>query len=234
MIIKGFQKLTLLDFPGRVAATVFTPGCDFRCPFCHNASLVLDRDDVPEDPEKILEFLKGRFGRLTGVAITGGEPLMQPDIADFMKALKDIGFAVKLDTNGSFPAKLRSLIDQGLVDYVAMDIKNCREKYAATCGLPEGASDGLLANIDESISILRVKKIDYEFRTTVVKELHSPQDLVSMARWMAGDDKFFLQCFKDSGDIIGEGYSPCGREEMERFLAIVRRTIPGAEIRGMD
>ena len=233
MIIKGFQKLTLLDFPGRVAATVFTPGCDFRCPFCHNASLVLDRNDVPEDPEKVLEFLKGRFGRLTGVAITGGEPLMQPDIADFMQALKDIGYAVKLDTNGSFPAKLRSLIDQGLVDYVAMDIKNCREKYAATCGLPEGASGGLLANIDESISILREKKIDYEFRTTVVKELHSPQDLVSMARWMAGDDKFFLQCFKDSGDILRPGLSAWSDAEMARFCDDLKAFLPLVQLRGI-
>lgn len=233
MIIKGFQKLTLLDYPGRVAATVFTPGCDFRCPFCHNASLVLDRNDEVHDPAEVLEFLKGRFGRLTGVAVTGGEPLMQQGLEDFMKALKDMGYAVKLDTNGSFPGRLRSILDAGLADYVAMDIKNCKAGYARTCGLPESSSQGLLANIEESISILRQSGVDYEFRTTVVRELHSPQDIEEMGRWMAGGEKFFLQCFKDSGDLIVPGLTGWSKEEMGRLLSIFKAFVPNAELRGL-
>ncbi|MBR0139040.1 MAG: anaerobic ribonucleoside-triphosphate reductase activating protein [Firmicutes bacterium] len=232
MIIKGFQKLTLLDFPGRVAATVFTPGCDFRCPFCHNASLVLDLDEAL-DQDEILAFLKGRLGRLTGVAITGGEPLMQPDIADFMKSLKDMGYAVKLDTNGSFPQKLRAVLDEDLADYVAMDIKNCRGRYAETCGLPESASEGLLSNIDESIAILRSSGIDYEFRTTVVKELHRIEDIEAMGRWMAGNDAFYLQCFKDSGDILKPGLSAHSEEEMRALCDVFKAFVPKASLRGL-
>ncbi len=232
MIIKGFQKLTLLDFPGRVAATVFTPGCDFRCPFCHNASLVLDRDEAL-DQDEILAFLKGRLGRLTGVAITGGEPLMQADITDFMRTLKDMGYAVKLDTNGSFPQKLQAILDEGLADYVAMDIKNCRERYAETCGLPGASSEGLLSNIDESIAILRGGKADYEFRTTVVKELHRREDIEAMGRWMAGDDKFFLQCFKDSGDILKPGLSAYSDDEMKALCDVFKAYVPKASLRGL-
>ena len=233
MIIKGFQKLTLLDYPGRVAATVFTPGCDFRCPFCHNASLVLGKDDVPEDEDVILGFLKERFGRLTGVAITGGEPLMQPDLPDFIRKIRALGYSVKLDTNGSFPEKLRLLLDEGLVDYVAMDIKNCRERYAETCGLPASVSGGLLANIDESIGILRTSGTGYEFRTTVVKELHTAGDIVSMARWMAGNDKFFLQCFKDSGDILKPGLSAYSPDEMKALCLAASEYLPLVELRGI-
>jgi pyruvate formate lyase activating enzyme len=233
MIIKGLQKLTLLDFPGRVAATVFTPGCDLRCPFCPNASLVLDKDEEPLDCDEVLGFLAGRLGRLTGVAITGGEPLMQQGIEDFMKRLKDMGYAVKLDTNGSFPGKLRKILEAGLADYVAMDIKNCRERYAETCGLPASASEGLLANIDESIALLRSGGVPYEFRTTVVKELHRREDIEAMGRWMAGADPFFLQCFKDSGDIIKPGLSAYSGEEMRALCDVFKAFAPAAELRGV-
>ncbi len=233
MIIKGLQKMTLLDFPGRVAATVFTPGCDFRCPFCHNASLVMDEGDDIIEPREVLELLKKRRGMITGLSVTGGEPLLQPDLADFLAEVKALGAAVKLDHNGSFPGKLEELIKAGLVDYVAMDIKNCRERYAETCGLPESASEGVLANIDRSIGILRNSGVEHEFRTTVVRELHSAEDIAAMGEWMKGDDAFFLQGFVDSGDIIRPGLSAYSRDEMQALLDILRRYLPKAELRGV-
>ncbi len=233
MKIEGMQKLTLLDFPGRVAATVFTPGCDFRCPFCHNASLVMDEGDDIIEPREVLELLKKRRGMITGLAVTGGEPLLQPDLADFLAEVKALGAAVKLDHNGSFPGKLEELIKAGLVDYVAMDIKNCRERYAETCGLPESASEGVLANIDRSIGILRNSGVEHEFRTTVVRELHSAEDIAAMGEWMKGDDAFFLQGFVDSGDIIRPGLSAYSRDEMQALLDILRRYLPKAELRGV-
>jgi len=234
MLIKGFQKLTLLDFPKRVAATVFTPQCDFRCPFCHNASLVLNRIEETENEEKILDFLKMRYGRLTGVAITGGEPLMQPDIEGFIKKLKNIGYAVKLDTNGSFPKALKHLLDLKLVDYVAMDIKNCKEKYAKTCGLSLDVQKGLLENIQESIDILHSSSCEFEFRTTLVKELHSIEDIKAIGQWLKGNDNFFLQGFKDSGDLISTGLSAFSKEEMQNFLEVLKLYLPKALLRGVD
>jgi len=233
MIIKGLQKLTLLDYPGRVAATVFTPGCDFRCPFCHNASLVLDEEDQLISEEEVLDLLRKRRGVITGLAITGGEPLLQTDIADFMARVKELGVKIKLDHNGSFPGRLKKLMDAGLLDYVAVDIKNCREKYAMTCGLPESAAEGLLENIQETIDLLKSGSVDFEFRTTVVKELHTAEDIESMGRWMAGDHRFFLQGFVDSGDILRPGLSACSAEEMTAFLDILRRFVPNAQLRGV-
>lgn len=233
MIIKGFQKLTLLDYPGKAAATIFTPGCDMRCPFCHNASLVLNEGDQLVDPEEVLAFLRKRKGILAGLAITGGEPLMQPDIMEFMKQVKDLGMEVKLDTNGSFPSRLEDILKAGLADYVAMDIKNCRAKYAVTSGLPESANDGLLSNIDRSIALLRTLAPEHEFRTTVVKELHTAEDFEAIGQWLQGDDQYFLQGFVDSGDILQPGLSACSREEMQAFCSIVSRYLPKAELRGI-
>ncbi len=233
MIIKGFQKLTLLDYPGKAAATIFTPGCDMRCPFCHNASLVLNEGDQLVDPEEVLAFLRKRKGILAGLAITGGEPLMQPDIMEFMKQVKDLGMEVKLDTNGSFPSRLEDILKAGLADYVAMDIKNCRAKYAVTSGLPESANDGLLSNIDRSIALLRTLAPEHEFRTTVVKELHTAEDFEAIGQWLQGDDQYFLQGFVDSGDILQPGLSDCSREEMQAFCSIVSRYLPKAELRGI-
>ncbi len=233
MIIKGFQTLTLLDYPGHIAATVFTPGCDFRCPFCHNASLVLDKYDTLYTEQLVYDLLEKRKGKLDGIAITGGEPLMQPDIADFMAQIHARGARVKLDTNGSFPGKLKQLLDAGLVDYIAMDIKNSREKYAQTCGLPESAAQGLLTNIQSSIDLIRASGVEHEFRTTVVRELHSADDIEAMARWMQGDDSFFFQCFTDSGDILQPGLSALSREEMQAMADIARPWLPGIQLRGL-
>ena len=229
MIIKGLQKTTLLDFPGKVACTVFTAGCNFRCPFCHNASLVISpdlSDTISED--ELLAFLKKRRGILDGVCITGGEPLLQRDIEELIKKIRDLSLAVKLDTNGAYPERLRSIIDQRLVDYVAMDIKNSKEKYALTAG-----ADIDIEKISESVDILMSSGIEYEFRTTVVKELHSPEDIRGIGEWIAGADKYFLQSFTDSGELIADGYSAHTPQDMASLLEIAKQYVPSAALRGI-
>ena len=229
MILKGLQKTTLLDFPEKVACTVFTGGCNMRCPFCHNASLVISPSETSDISEKeFFEFLSKRKNILDGVCITGGEPLLQRDIEDFMKKIRDMGFALKLDTNGSYPDRLRSIIDKGLVDCVAMDIKNSKEKYPLTAGV-----DIDISKISESISLLLEDKIPFEFRTTVVKELHTPEDIVSISEWISGAKAYFLQSFTDSGDIIASGLSAYSPEEMKSILTLVQKNIPSAKLRGI-
>ena len=214
MIIKGLQKTTLLDFPGKVACTVFTGGCNFRCPFCHNASLVLRSGDVDEISEdEFFSYISKRKGILDGVCITGGEPLMSKGIEDFIRKIKNMGLAVKLDTNGTFPEKLEALLDEGLLDYVAMDIKNSKEKYAVTAGVAEYPEA-----IEKSIELIMTKAPDYEFRTTVVRELHEPQDIVNIAKWLIGTKHYFLQIYTDSGDILGDGFSAYSEPKMLEIL----------------
>ena len=230
MIIKGLQKLTLLDFPGHVACTIFTSGCNYRCPFCHNASLALSREvgaDYSED--EILSFLSKRVGMLDGVAITGGEPLIWPDITDLLKKIKDLGFKIKLDTNGTFPERLREIIDRGLVDYVAIDIKNSPERYAETVG----KDDSLLDKVRESVNILMDGEVDYEFRTTVVDELHTADDIRKIGEFIKGAKRWYLQNFVDSGDIISSGMHAAPEEKMREFLEISRDFVPSAELRGI-
>ena len=231
MIIKGLQKLTLLDFPGRIACTVFTYGCNFRCPFCHNASLVIsDRyADGEYTEEEIFDFLEKRRGRLQGVCVSGGEPTLMPDLSDFIRRIKSMGYAVKLDTNGYRPEVLKALIDEGLIDYVAMDIKSSREGYGKAIGL----ADADVSRVERSLNILKEGSVPYELRTTVVKELHTPSELEDIGRWLAGEEKYFLQSFIDSGDVIGEGYSAYSPEQMRELLAIVRQWVPSAELRGI-
>ena len=200
MIIKGLQKITLLDFPGKVACTVFTAGCNFRCPFCHNASLVTHTETAKTIPEEeIFAYLSHRRGILDGVGITGGEPLLQKDIAEFCRKIHDLGLLVKLDTNGSFPERLRDLIDQGLIDYVAMDIKNCKEAYAETCGLRDMSAE--LPKIEESIRLLMQSGIPYEFRTTVCKNLLELKDFEEIGQMLIGAKKYYLQKFVSSKHI---------------------------------
>lgn len=228
MKIGGLQKLTLLDYPGLVACTIFTVGCNFRCPFCHNASLVTGKPYETIDENYVLEFLKTRKGKLDGVCITGGEPLLQKDIEEFIAEIKNLGFLVKLDTNGSFPQRLQSILDKGLVDYVAMDIKNSPEKYADTCGIPWLE----IENIKKSVDILRQSGVEHEFRTTVVKELHLPQDIEALSCAFAGSENYYLQNFRDSGDIIESGCSPMSHEEMKRLAAAAKSGFPNSSIRG--
>ena len=231
IVITGLQKLTLLDFPGKVACTLFTKGCNMRCPFCHNASLVVRADEQqPYNNEELLAFLQNRFGLLDGVAITGGEPTLWPGLYDFIAEVKKIGYEVKLDTNGTHPEVIKKLVADKMVDYVAMDIKNCREKYGSTIGFDENYD---LSPIDESIAFLMEGKIDFEFRTTVTKQYHTAEDIIKIGEWIRGNEKYFLPQFKDSGDIIGEGLSEYTKEEMEALLDVIRQFEPNAQVRGV-
>ena len=232
MKIGGLQKLTLLDYPEHVACTVFTWGCNFRCPYCHNSSLVLsDRMSGEEliDEEELFRFLKKRQGLLDGVAITGGEPLVQPDIKEFIKKVRDLGYLVKLDTNGSFPDRLRELLDEHLVDYAAMDIKYDIDGYSKVCGLLNPPVDKL----KESVAILKSSGIPYEFRTTVMDEVHNEEVMAKIADLIEGTDRYFLQKFEDSGELIEEGkYHTPSEEKMKSLLRVVRKKVPSAKIRG--
>ena len=222
--------MTLLDFPGKVACTVFTGGCNFRCPFCHNALLVTKLPEKPDYTEdEILSFLEKRVGLLDGVAITGGEPLLNPDIGDFIRKIRDMGYAVKLDTNGSFPERLKAIVSEGLVDYVAMDIKNRREKYAETIGLKNLD----LSKIEESVEFLKSGAVDYEFRTTVVKQFHTVEDIRAAAEWISGVKRYFLQNFVDSGELICEEVCGVDKETMLKMKSAAADFVPQTEIRGI-
>ena len=231
MRIMGLQKMTLLDFPGRVACTIFTGGCNFRCPFCHNASLVLG-GDVPGsmEPEELLGFLKKRRGLLDGVAVTGGEPTLHPDLPALIRSIRELGFAVKLDTNGTNPAMLRGLIEDGLVDYVAMDIKSSPERYAAVAGLHSLDLDPVI----ESRDLLLSGRVEYEFRTTVVRELHREEDFDALGAFIRGAAAWYLQCFNGDGDILNGEFSAWDKETLLRMLERVRPYVRRAELRGVD
>jgi len=231
MIIHGLQKLTLLDYPGHTACTVFTGGCNFRCPYCHNAALVLDPQSQPVMPEEtFFSFLKKRKGLLDGVAITGGEPTLLRDLPDFIRKIRELGFKVKLDTNGTNPAMLAALLEEKLVDYVAMDIKTSPERYAAVTGVPGCSTKA----VEQSVKLLMDGDTDFEFRTTVVRELHRPEDFEAIGRWLAGAPRYFLQAFKDSGGLLQEGLSGYSRAQLEAMADLVRPHVPAVQIRGMD
>jgi pyruvate formate lyase activating enzyme len=230
MKIHGLQKMTLLDYPGKVACTVFLGGCDFRCPFCHNFELVDgSAPPVMEDAE-FFSFLEKRHGLLDGVAVTGGEPCLRPELPAFLGRIREMGYAVKLDTNGTSPERLRSLVLGGLVQYVAMDIKNSPGKYALTAGVPDAG----LERINRSIAFLRQGHVDYEFRTTVVDELHDAADFEAIAKWIEGAPRYFLQPFTDRDSVPTEGFHAPSPERMRAYLRILQTALPGAEIRGMD
>jgi len=231
MLVNGLQKLTLLDYPGRTACTIFTGACNWRCPFCHNASLALHPGEQPViDENELFSFLQKRRGLLEGVTVTGGEPTLQRDLPEFLSKLKALGYCVKLDTNGSNPVMLESVLQQGLLDYVAMDIKTSRENYPLVTGMP----DCNVEAVAQSASLLMNGNIAFEFRTTVVRELHSPSDFESIGVWLEGPEPYFLQTFKDSGDLIRPGLTACSKAEMERLLQILQKRIPKAALRGVD
>ena len=228
MQIHGLQKLTLVDYPGRVAAILFTGACNFRCPFCQNSSLVLHPGTEPViSDDEIFQYLRKRRKMLDGVVVTGGEPTVQPDLLDYLGRLKGEGYAVKLDTNGYRPDVMAEAVERGLVDYIAMDVKNSLGRYGATAGVP----DLDVSRIEQSISYLLEGHVPYEFRTTVGHELHSDDDFVDIGRMCAGASAFFLQTFSDSGDIIGENLTPPSPEDMERYIRILRKTIGNVSLR---
>lgn len=228
MNIQGIMKLSLLDYPGKTACTLFTGGCNLRCPFCHNAVLVKTPAAVPDMTNEALELLAKRRTLLDGVCITGGEPLIQPGLEELMKAIRDMGFSIKLDTNGSFPKKLSHILDAGLCDYVAMDIKNSPEHYSLATG----------TQIDfdvfaESIELIRESGIPHEFRTTAVRGIHTVHDFEQIGR-LIGDEAYFIQAFVDSGELLSDGCSAFSSDEMHEILRAVLPYTPRAALRGID
>ncbi len=232
MVFAGMQKLSLLDYPGVVACTLFTLGCNFRCPWCHNAGLVLP-DQFPEgtlDADEVLSFLKKRQGVLDGVAVTGGEPLLHEELPDFLAEVRALGYRVKLDTNGSFPDRLIKVVESGLADMVAMDIKNGPSHYGRTIGL-KGA---VPAAVEKSKDYLLSGPVEYEFRTTVVRGFHTEESLLEAADWIQGARVWYLQQFQDSGALIqGEGLSAFSNEEMQHLLTILQKKLPAVKLRGI-
>lgn len=229
MNIQGLQKLTLLDFPGKTACTVFLGGCDFRCPFCHNSELIDGTAPTELTDAELLAFLEKRHGLLDGVAFTGGEPTLRKDLPDLLVKIRAMGFAAKLDTNGNHPDALKAILDAGLVDYVAMDIKNSPEKYAATVGLPQFDT----TNITRSMEMLKSSGIDYELRTTVVKEFHDADSFREIGPWIAGAKRYFLQCFTDRDSVVQSGLHAPSKEELERYAALVKPFVAEVSLRGI-
>lgn len=228
MVIAGLQKTTLLDYPGKVACTIFLAGCNFSCPYCQNWEIVTGAgEDFSE--QEILSFLSKRKGVLDGVCVTGGEPLINPDIETFISKIKDLGYSVKLDTNGSFPDKLISLSEKKLIDTVAMDIKNSLSRYEETVGRNVDK-----AKIDESVKYLLSDRVDYEMRTTVVKEFHDENSMLELGQWIKGAKRYFLQNFKDSDAVRYKDLTPFTDAELKTLTDILRPFVPSVKIRGED
>ncbi|MDR0949928.1 MAG: anaerobic ribonucleoside-triphosphate reductase activating protein [Lachnospiraceae bacterium] len=229
MKVCGLNKTTLLDYPEHIAATVFTPGCNFRCSFCHNSKLIDPQENTSEISQAELGiFFRKRQGILEGVCITGGEPTLQGELEPFCRELKALGYLVKLDTNGSKPDVLHSLLQKRLVDYVSMDIKTTPEHYAIICGL--SALD--LNLINQSIRVLKESDIEYEFRTTVVKELHKESDIWKIGEWIMGAKRYFLQHFRENPNVLIQGYHSCSPKQMESYREIMQRFVKYVKIRG--
>lgn len=231
MQIHGLNKTTLLDYPKHLSALIFLGGCNMRCPFCQNASLVTDPSSQPIIPEEeLFSYLSKRKNILEGVCISGGEPTIYPDLPDLIRKIKALGYKVKLDTNGTNPNILKELVENHLIDYIAMDIKNSKKKYAMT----SGASERLLPQVTESVAYLKSTHLEYEFRTTIVKELHTSEDIQSIGQWLQGSKAYYLQSYRDSEDILCPGYSAPPKEVMEAYLSILTPYIEHVQLRGMD
>ena len=227
-MIGGLQKVTLLDFPGKVACTGFLTGCNLRCPYCHNPDLVLTKDNGKYISEKeFFEFLLSRKGKLDGVCITGGEPTLYPNLINLIRRIREMGFLVKLDSNGTVPEILKLLLREKLLDYVAIDIKNAPTRYAETCGAD------VIEQVKKSAALLKNSNIDYEFRTTVCHPFHSPDGMQEIGRWLHGAKRYFIQPFVDSDNLLGSGISAMAKPELKTLLKAVKPYIPAAELRGV-
>lgn len=238
MRIAGIQKLSMVDYPGKMACTVFLSGCNFRCPYCHNSSLVIPEPDQSYlTEEEVLKFLKKRQGLLDGVCITGGEPLLQGEtILPFVREIKNLGYSVKLDTNGTNPLLLKELCESGLVDYVAMDIKNSRQNYHVAIGREKADCGKLLDNIQESASYLMNSDMDYEFRTTLVKGIHTPQDIEDIVVWIGKSNIWYLQNYKDSGAILSPNsckMEPFSENELNFFANTAKESKLNTVVRNV-
>lgn len=229
MKIHGILKLTLLDYPGKTACTLFTSGCNFRCPFCHNASLVLNEAE-PISNDEIFSFLKKRAKIIDGVCITGGEPLLNPDIGDFMKELRTLGYKIKLDTNGSFPKRLKEFVKDGLIDYVAMDIKSSVRGYGRAVGIESFD----VKKVDESIKFLLEGTVEYEFRTTAVKGIHTAYDFEEIGKWIKGASRYYIQNYRMSPDILcPDNLSSFDEKELKSFKKQLENAVCEVNLRGI-
>ena len=236
MKLYGLQKMTLLDFPGRVACTVFLGGCDFRCPWCHNYELAVGSAEPVMEEEEFFAFLKKREGLLEGVAVTGGEPCLSKELPAFLRKIREMGFLTKLDTNGAHPELLEQILREGLADYVAMDIKNSPGKYLLTAGLTgsEAQQEALLGRVRRSIRLIMELAPDYEFRTTVIRQFHEEQDFAEIGEMICGARRYFLQSFTDRDTVPYGGFSAPGADELQRYAAQARRFVPDVQTRGTD
>ena len=229
MAIVGIDKLSLLDYEDKVSVVLFSQACNMRCPFCHNGAAVLGASKEDElDFNEILEFLKGRKGLVDAVVFSGGEPTLEKDLKVKIKAVKDLGFAIKLDTNGTNPKIVEDLLDSNLIDYVAMDIKNCPSLYGETCGVPSIN----LVNIKKTISIIMNKAPDYEFRTTLVKEFHERMDYDSFLTLIKGAKKLYLQKFVDRDGCIKKGLHEVDEVEANKLRDYLAKGISNVYLRG--
>ena len=229
MKIVGLQKLTLLDFPRHVSCTVFIGKCNFKCPFCYNSSLISEDYDDYISEEFLFSFLEKRKGILDGVAITGGEPLLHKEVKDLIIKIKRLGFLVKLDTNGSNPNLLQELIDENLVDYVAMDMKNSYAKYHLTTGVKIDVK-----TIQKSVEILLKNKVDYEFRTTVSKPLHNLEDFKQIGEQIKGAKRYFIQNYQYQDSVLDKSLQPLSKEELDQVIEIVKVNVESVSLRGIE
>ncbi len=231
MLILGLQKTTLLDYPGKVASTIFTGGCNFKCPYCHNRDLVMPPADVlAYSKDEIFDHLNKKKKILDGVCITGGEPTLHKDLPDFISEIKDLGLLVKLDTNGTNPQMLKSLVNDGLLDYVAMDIKHSKAKYNSIANMINFD----LSAIEESVSFLKENSVEYEFRTTIMKECHTEDDIIEIGKWINGASAYYLQSYRESEQVINPIFSPHSPETLKHFVEILKPFVPNTFLRGID